>query len=63
MTKENPNEIGGNKMLQIKDDHVLLEANKDKCKNLNVSKKKKFTIVEGLKLFSLMSSNNTEKLN
>lgn len=63
MNKENPNEIGGNKMIQKKDDHILLEANKDKCKNLNVSKKKKFTIIEGLKLFSLMSTNNTENLN
>jgi len=30
---------------------------------LNIGKKKKFTIVEGIKLFQIMSTNNTSNLN
>jgi hypothetical protein len=44
-------EIGGNKMIAVKDDSFLINCESDDCKRLNISKKKKFTIVEGLKLF------------
>ena len=45
------NEIGGMKMLQNKDDHLLIQNEKENCKKLNIGKKKQFTIVEGIKLF------------
>ena len=56
-------EIGGNKMITKKDDHYLIEASSESCKQLNIGKKKKFTIVEGIKLFGIMSSNNPDNLN
>lgn len=46
-------------MMSKKDDHVLTICQNSGCKRLNISKKKKFTILEGIKLFSLMSSNTT----
>jgi hypothetical protein len=55
--------IGGNQMIQLKDDHKLIDNTKDNCRLLNIGKKKHFTIVEGIKLFSVMSSNNTDNLN
>lgn len=63
MGSGNPMEIGGNKMITKKDDHYLIEASSDSCKQLNIGKKKKFTIVEGIKLFGIMSSNNPDNLN
>ena len=56
-------EIAGNKMLGTKDDSFLLQCESNDCKKLNISKKKKFTIVEGLKLFEIMSTNNSDTLN
>jgi len=56
-------EIQGNKMFGVKDDSFLLQCDSNDCKMLNISKKKKFTIVEGLKLFEIMSTNNSETLN
>ena len=50
-SKANPMEIGGTKLIQKKDDNFLSEVNNQSCKKLNISKKKKFTIVEGIKLF------------
>ena len=61
--KGNPMQIGGTKMMAKKDDNFLSECNNMSCKKLNISKKKKFTIVEGIKLFQIMSSNNTVNLN
>ena len=55
--------IGGNQMIQLKEDHKLIDNTKDNCRQLNIGKKKQFTIVEGIKLFSVMSSNNTDNLN
>ena len=52
-------EIGGAKMIAKKDDHVLTICQNSGCKRLNISKKKKFTILEGIKLFSLMSTSTT----
>mgnify|MGYP002633267574 FL=1 len=49
--KSNPMQIGGTKMIAKKDDNKLSECNNPSCKKLNISKKKKFTIVEGIKLF------------
>lgn len=48
---DNTNDIGGMKMLQNKDDHLLIQNEKENCKKLNIGKKKQFTIVEGIKLF------------
>ena len=50
-------------MIQLKEDHKLIDNTKDNCRQLNIGKKKQFTIVEGIKLFSVMSSNNTDNLN
>jgi hypothetical protein len=61
--KGNPTNIGGTKMLGKKDDNKLSECNNPSSKKLNISKKKKFTIVEGIKLFQIMGSNNTSNLN
>ena len=55
-------EIGGAKMIAKKDDHVLTICQNSGCKRLNISKKKKFTILEGIKLFSLMSTSTTAQL-
>jgi len=60
---ENPMEIGGNKMLSKKEDSYLVECTCSDCKQLNIGKKKKFTIVEGIKLFEIMNSNHTDNLN
>ena len=46
-----------------KDDHFLQNNNSANCKKLNIGKKKKFTIVEGIKLFSIINSNALENLN
>lgn len=59
----NPMEIGGTKMMAKKEDNFLSECNNISSKKLNIGKKKKFTIVEGIKLFQVMSSNNTQNLN
>ena len=50
-------------MIQLKEDHKLIDNTKDNSRQLNIGKKKQFTIVEGIKLFSVMSSNNTDNLN
>ena len=50
-------------MIEKKDDNFLSECSQQSCKKLNIGKKKKFTIVEGIKLFQIMSSNNTQNLN
>ena len=50
-TLKNKFEILGNKMLAKKDDYALFENKSDESKKLNISKKKKFTINEGIKLF------------
>ena len=56
-------EIGGNKMLLLKEDSFLIKCdNIAECKQLNIGKKKKFTIVEGIKLFQIMASNNATNL-
>ena len=47
----NSNDIGGMKMLQLKDDDLLIQNESENCKKLNIGKKKQFTIVEGIKLF------------
>lgn len=60
---KNNDTIGGTKMISKKDDHQISECNNPACKKLNISKKKKFTIVEGIKLFQIMGSNNTSNLN
>lgn len=49
--KANPMEIGGTKMMAKKDDNFLSECVNVASKKLNIGKKKKFTIVEGIKLF------------
>jgi hypothetical protein len=59
----NPMETGGTKMMAKKEDNFLSECNNISSKKLNIGKKKKFTIVEGIKLFQVMSSNNTQNLN
>jgi hypothetical protein len=61
--KENTGVIGGNKMIQCMDDHFLVENEKLNCRKLNISKKKNFTIMEGIKLFGLIGSNHCENLN
>jgi len=38
-------------MIAKKDDYYLVDSKSEKCKKLNISKKKKFTITEGIKLF------------
>ena len=45
-----PTVIGGNKVMAIKDDNFLMECPNTNCKQLNIGKKKRFTIVEGIKL-------------
>lgn len=44
-------DIGGNKFLEKRDDNFLIKCETKDCKQLNIGKKKKFTIVEGIKLF------------
>lgn len=46
-----------------KDDYFLRNNKSENSKQLNISKKKKFTIVEGIKLFSIINSNASENLN
>lgn len=46
-------------MNEKKDDHFLQDNQNENCKKLNIGKKKKFTIVEGIKLFSIINSNAT----
>lgn len=46
-----------------KDDYFLRNNQSAHSKKLNISKKKKFTIVEGIKLFSIINSNASENLN
>lgn len=48
---KNKFEISGNKMLTKKGDYALFENVAEDSKKLNISKKKKFTINEGIKLF------------
>jgi len=36
--------------MAIKDDNFLMEVGAGSCKQLNIGKKKKFTITEGIKL-------------
>lgn len=50
--------------MAIKEDNLLMECNNQaKCKKLNIGKKKKFTIIEGIQLLTIMNSNNTSNLN
>jgi hypothetical protein len=58
-----PNEIGGNKMISYVDDHHIITTTSDEVKKLNISKKKKFTICEGIKLFGIMAQNTSDNLN
>ena len=55
--------IGGNKMLNRKDDHYLILNDRENTQKLNIGKKKQFTIVEGLMLFKIMNTNNSENMN
>ena len=50
--------LGGNKMIEEKDDNLLFVLSQNYSKKLNINKKRKFTIVEGIKLFQIMSSNS-----
>jgi len=61
--KDKPMEIGGNKMIAVKEDSFICQCESTDCKKLNISRKKKFTIVEGLRLFQIMSTNNSETMN
>ena len=40
-----------------------MEVGAGSCKQLNIGKKKKFTITEGIKLLQIMNSNNANNLN
>lgn len=61
--QKTPMKTCGNEMNEKKDDHFLQNNNSGNCKKLNISKKKKFTIVEGIKLFSIISTNATQNMN
>lgn len=50
-------------MLLYKDDHFITENTRENCRKLNISKKKNFTIIEGITLFGLFGTNNTDNLN
>jgi hypothetical protein len=58
-----PEKICGNEMNDKKDDFFLRNNSSGNSQKLNISKKKKFTIVEGIKLFSIINSNASENLN
>lgn len=58
-----PQKICGNLMNDKKDDFFLRNNDSSHSKKLNISKKKKFTIVEGIKMFSIINSNASENLN
>ena len=55
----------GTEMIAKKEEYSIVNGYRDddSFKKLNISKKKKFTIVEGIKLFEILSSNNTDNLN
>lgn len=62
--KDTPQKTCGNEMNEKKDDHLIVADNTHaSSKKLNIGKKKKFTIVEGIKLFSIINSNATQNLN
>lgn len=46
--------IRGKELLNTADDHVLFINENEQCKRLNIGKKKRFTITEGLKMFTIM---------
>ena len=45
----------------MKDDNFLMES-QNNSKQLNIGKKKRFTIVEGVKLLQIMNSNSSQYL-
>lgn len=49
-------------MLDKREDHLVVQCNSLECKKLNIGKKKKFTIVEGIKLFQIINTNNAHNL-
>mmetsp|Transcript_11848 Transcript_11848/g.20031 ORF Transcript_11848/g.20031 Transcript_11848/m.20031 type:complete len:230 (+) Transcript_11848:98-787(+) len=55
-------QAGGSKMMVQKDEHFIQNIGPEKSKKLNISKKKKLTIVEGLKLFEIINSNHKYNL-
>lgn len=57
-----PNSIYGKTLLSRAEDHELFTNESQQCKRLNIGKKKRFTISEGLKLFSIMSTTGTQNL-
>jgi len=58
-----PEKLCGFEMNTKKDDHYLNNNQSPNCKKLNISKKKKFTVIEGIKLFCIINSNATQNLN
>ena len=50
------------KLLSKEDYYVGLNTDDDKAKKLNISKKKKYTIVEGIKLFETVSNCKTAQV-
>lgn len=49
-------------MLKLADDHELFTNESDQCKRLNIGKKKRFTITEGLKMFTIIGTNTSQNL-
>lgn len=61
--KEGSTVLGGEKFIQCRKEHEIVVNSAEKgCKKLIISKKKKFTITEGLKMFDLITSNHAQNL-
>ena len=57
-------QLGGNRVLSIKDDYQFMKfEDSEKCKKLNIGRKKRFTICEGIMMFQIISTNKTHNLN
>ena len=57
-------QLGGTRVLSIKDDYQFMKfEDSEKCKKLNIGRKKRFTICEGIMMFQIISTNKTDNMN
>lgn len=58
-------QLGGNLVLSIKDDFkfTTFQTGDERCRKLNIGRKKRFTICEGIMMFQIISSNKVDNLN
>lgn len=61
--QSDPQKYSGKNILQVKDDYFLFENLNEKSRKLNKGRKKQFTIIEGIKMFNIINSNNNNNMN